>query len=147
MTTRDPKSHSPARAARTIGAVAARKRDQLKQFEAARKRSIDKLNQERAALAQAVAEAEARERRRVRNQQMADQKRLKFILGGLMLGSLRSLGELGFSMTAEDLKQLPEKDRTLLTQVLAAHVSASTVDTPPEKPNGPEDDEGVDVPL
>ena len=147
MTTHDPHKIPSPRTVRTIGTAAARKRDQLKQFEIARKRSIDKLNQARTELARAVAEAEARDRRRVRNQQMADQKQLKFILGGVMLEALRTQGPTAFAITPADLDRLAEKDRQLLTEVLTANAPPSVTETAAVAPDTMFTEPGVDVLL
>jgi hypothetical protein len=113
-TARSTKTDSPG-----IGKTAAKRRDQLRLLEEKRTRTLAQLNKARAELAHAVAEAEARERRRFRNQQMQEAKRLKFILGGLVLAAMRGVGPDGFTMSSQDLAQLREKERELLDRVWA----------------------------
>lgn len=145
MTTNDPHTPSVPRKPRSIGTLAARKRLELNQFEAARRRSIERLNHKRAELARTVAEAEAQERRRLRNEQMADQKRLKFVLGGIMLEALRTQGLTSLTITEQDLHRLGEKDRQLLDDVLAEDVNALDANAPEGKPDAGSAHDGVDV--
>ena len=147
MTTNDHKSISPSRAVQSTGSIAARKRNQLEQFEATRKRSIEKLNHARAELVKAAAEAEGRERRRARNQQMADQKRLKFILGGLMLDYLRTSGQAAFFMRTQDLEKLKEKDQRLLHEVLMFTANTAAVGVSVIEADDPAIEMEVDVLL
>lgn len=123
-TTQSPSTVSP----RGIGARAARKREQLRRFDEERRRVQEKLRDEREQLAREVQEAESRERRRQRNQELADQRRLKFILGGVVLAAMREQGPTALRVTAEHLAGLSEADRTLLAKVLdlqsAAHSQA-----------------------
>lgn len=147
MTTETSNPVPRNRTFRSIGAVAARKRDELEQFKAARRKAIEKLNEEQALLAKAVAEAEAQARRQTRNKQLDDQKQLKFILGGLVLGSLRALGEAAFAMTTEDLKKLSEKERELLNAVLTTGIAPAASGMTEDEAPGQRAGEGVDVLL
>lgn len=108
----------------TIGKTAAKRRRQLELLEQRRRKTLAQLNLARAELAQAVAEAEARDRRRQRNRQLQDLKRLKFVLGGLVLSVIREAGGSEFAMTSGDLLRLTEKETELLKQVLTV-LSAS----------------------
>jgi len=107
-------SHAP----RGIGAQAARKRQELERFDEERKKLQEKWRQERDQLARDVAEVEARDRRRRRNQELTDQKRVKFILGGLVLAALREKGLTALAITAQDLDRLKPMERQLLDQAL-----------------------------
>lgn len=108
----------------TIGKTAAKRRMQLELLEQRRRKTLAQLNQARAELAQAVAEAEARDRRRQRNRQLQDLKRLKFVLGGLMLSVMRETGSAEFAMSSRDLLRLTEKDADLLKQVLTVIITS-----------------------
>ncbi|NML48024.1 hypothetical protein HHL11_30025 [Ramlibacter sp. G-1-2-2] len=110
---------------RGIGKTAAKRRDQLRQLEEKRRKTLARLNEARAQLAQAVAEDEARARRRQRNQQMQEYKRLKFVLGGLVLTVMQSDGPAAFAMSSQDLFRLSDKDRQLLDRVWAVIRSRS----------------------
>jgi hypothetical protein len=112
-----------------LGAMARKKREQLERFDDERKRLQDKLRTEREELAREVAEVEARDRRRIRNGQLNSQKRLKFVLGGLVLTALVKNGRNAMTVTSEHLDRLSEKDSALLDQVLDA-ASASTANAP-----------------
>jgi hypothetical protein len=132
------KSDSPG-----IGKTAAKRREQLRELEEKRTRTLAQLNKARADLAQAVAEAEARERRRFRNRQMQEAKRLKFVLGGLVLEAMRGVGPDGFTMCSQDLVQLRDNERELLDRVWAAL-------TVPLQPRGADRDQSTpsaEVPL
>lgn len=110
---------APATAgAATIGKTAAKRRMQLELLEQRRQKTLAQLNHARAELAQALAEAESRERRRQRNRQLQDLKRLKFVLGGLVLTVMREAGGSEFAMSSRDLLRLTEKEANLLKQVL-----------------------------
>ena len=114
-----PKSETMNRsdAPRGIGAQAARKRQELERFDEERKKLQEKWRQERDQLARDVAEVEGRDRRR-RNQELTDQKRVKFILGGLVLAALREKGLAALAITAQDLDRLKPMERQLLDQTL-----------------------------
>ena len=123
----EAKKETPSRsdATRGIGAHAAKKRMQLERFDEERKKLQEKLRRERDQLARDVAEVEARDRRRQRNKELTGQKRLKFILGGLVLAALREKGRDALSITAVDLDGLKPADRQLLDQVLDMAQSAA----------------------
>jgi hypothetical protein len=126
-----------------IGKTAAKRREQLRVLEEKRTRTLAQLNKARADLAQAVAEADARERRRFRNRQIQEAKRLRFILGGLVLAAMRGVGPNGFTMSSQDLVQLRDNERELLDRVWAAL-------TVPLQPRGADRDQSTppaDAPL
>jgi hypothetical protein len=108
-----------------LGTMAAKKRQQLERFDAERKRMQEKQRREREELAREVAEVEARDRRRMRNEQQNDQKRIKFVLGGLVLTALIKDGRAKLSIASGDLDRLSDKDKALLAQVLAAALANS----------------------
>lgn len=124
-----PKSETVNRsdAPRGIGAQAARKRQELERFDEERKKLQEKWRQERDQLARDVAEVEGRDRRRRRNQELTDQKRVKFILGGLVLAALREKGLTALAITAQDLDRLKPMERQLLDQAL----DTARLPTPP----------------
>ena len=113
-------SNQPSRRApRRPGAVAQRKREELQRFDEVRRRRDEEIRRKREELLRLVKEADARERRQATNARLANDRRLKFVLGGLALAQLRAGGLVGLRLTADDLAGLPEKDRQLLHALLA----------------------------
>lgn len=105
---------------RGIGALAERKRQQLARFDEERRRAEEKARVEREQLAREMQEAVRRANRQQRNIELNEQKRLKFVLGGLWLGTLSRQGPGQFIVSAQDLLQLDDKERDLLHRVLSA---------------------------
>lgn len=102
----------------SIGAKASSLRKQLQDFGERKLRIEAELREEKQKLAKDLNEAERREKRRIRNRELNDQKRLKFLLGGLALAALRRLGRKAFALAATDLEALPSKDLQLLDEAL-----------------------------
>jgi hypothetical protein len=120
----------------SIGKRAARRRMQLDELERRQSEALARMNQERAALKQAVAEAEARARRQERTQQRKDEGQLKSILGALVLTVMRDGGPDALRMTSQDLLRLDVKDRQLLDQVWAVIIARAAAEQTPRKRKG-----------
>ena len=114
----------------SIGKRAARRRMQLEELERRQSEALARMNQERAALRQAVAEAEARARRQERAQQRKDEIQLKSILGALVLTVMRDGGPDALRMTSQDLLRLDPRDRQLLDKVWAVIMARAAEEHP-----------------
>lgn len=125
----DKEGKKKARVSRSLGSLAARKRAQLREFEQQRKLKEEALRQAQKALADAVKEAEARERRRATTERKHNENRLKWALGNLVLVKLRAFPGSDLQFGQDDLRMLSEKDRDRLTQAL------SHTPQPPEEPD------------
>jgi hypothetical protein len=134
-------------APRGIGTLAARKRQQLERFDQERKRVQEKLREERDQLARDVAEVEGRDRRRRRNREMKGQKKVKFILGGMVFAALRERGRDALSITAMDLDGLKPLERQLVDQALDAAQAASSLTADASRVAKQMPDDPVDVVL
>lgn len=136
-----------ASAPRGIGALAERKRQQLERFDEERRRAEGKTRMEREQLAKEVQEANRRAQRQQRNLEQTEQKKLKFVLGGLMLTALRTHGPEHYTVSSQDLTRLDEKERQMLDRVLAALHAAAQRSAKGRKAKGSGPDDGVDVVL
>lgn len=105
---------------RGVRATAEARRMELERFDAAHRRREEDRRRKREELLRIVKEAEGRAKRQATNARLANTQRLKFILGGLAVAQLRASGLAGLCLTAGELKQLPDKDRRLLDEFLAA---------------------------
>jgi hypothetical protein len=132
---------------RGIGVLAARKRQQLERFDEERRRADERARLERDQLLKEAKEAEMRAHRKQRNLEQTEQKKLKFVLGGLILTALRTHGPGHFTVSSQDLTRLDEKEREMLDRVLAAMHAAAAKPAKGRKTKGPEPDDGVDVVL
>ncbi|UUZ68772.1 hypothetical protein LP416_02265 [Polaromonas sp. P2-4] len=130
-----------------IGALAARKRQQLERFDEERRRADERARLERDQLLKDAKEAEMRAHRKQRNLEQTEQKKLKFVLGGLVLTALRTRGPAHFTVSSQDLTRLDEKERETLDRVLAAMHAAAAKSAKGRKTKGREPDDGVDVVL
>lgn len=110
---------------RSLGPLSARKRAQLREFEERRKAAEDALRREQRALAEAVKDAEARERRRASTERRKIEGRVKIALGELVLGKLRAHPDNDLQFGKDDLNRLSEKDRERLAQALSWPTSGS----------------------
>lgn len=113
-----------------IGKRAAKRRMQLEELERRQSEALARMNQERAALRQAVAEAEARARRQERAQQKKDEGRVKCILGELVLTVMRDGGPDALQMSSQHLLRLSPKDRQLLDKVWAVISARADAEQP-----------------
>lgn len=112
---------------RSMGSLAARKREQLEKFDAARRQLLEKQREERERLVRELAEADAKKRRRDKTQEVQKFKRAKFLLGGMLLAVVRECGHRPFVVTVDDLKHLTQKDRDIVEPVLQAMRASNNV--------------------
>ena len=132
----DEKTRASVR--RTIKSEAQRAREQLRQFQEARKAKEEALRREQEELANALKEAEKRERRRQTTERLTNEKRIKYALGGLVLAKIRAFPGRPLQFGNDDLRMLSDKDRERLLRALskipAAH-AASTSGAPEPGPH------------
>jgi hypothetical protein len=136
----------PKRAPRRPGAVAQRKREELQRFDEIRRRREEEIRRKREELLRLVKEADARVKRQATNTRLANDRRLKFALGGLALAQLRAGGLGGLQLTAAHLAGLPDKDRHLLEAVLAGQEDAGAANSTGAR-SGPASGSQIDVIL
>lgn len=125
----------------SIGKRAAKRRMQLEELERRQNEARARMNQERAALRQAVAEEEARARRQERAQQRNDENQVKRILGALVLTVMRDGGPDALRMTSQDLLRLEAKDRQLLDKVWAVISARTDAEQAPRGSKGAHEDD------
>lgn len=135
------------RTAGAIGSLAARKREQLEQFNAEHRRLEEKRRKAREQLTNELNKIQTRERRRQRNQEQSDDKRIRFILGGLMLTALRSQGQEAFGVGPADLSRLKLTEFALLSEILARPVTEVRPKAKPRAGGGASGGAAVDVAL
>lgn len=126
---------------RRMGSLAARKREQLDKFDAARRQLMEKQREERETLVRELAEADAKKRRRDKTQEVQKFKRAKFLLGGMLLAAVRESGHRPFIVTVDDLKRLTQKDRDIVEPVLLAMRASN--DAADDKPSTTPDADGA----
>ena len=117
--------NSQPTARRSIGGTVATKRKQLAHLTAEKKRKHAAYILARERLARDLAELEGHERRRQRVAELNEEKRVRFILGGIWLQALQSQPS-SFSLSLGDLTQLKPVERVLLDAVLARTLEASS---------------------
>jgi hypothetical protein len=145
----EPKKETPIRSTlpRGIGAQAAKKRQELKEFDEDHKKQQEKYRDVRKEMARDVAEADGRDRRRLRTAETKAQNRLKFILGALALAVLREKDLAAFSMTAKDLDRLKPAERQLIDQALDTARPSLSPAVAPASAAGEMPVDGVDLAL
>ena len=144
--TTPPDSNKPGRPV-TIGRVTMKKRQELDRLKEEQRRIQQVYREEKAKLERDLAESDRRDRRRESLARHNDDKRMRFILGGVILEVLRQQGTTAFSFGPMDLTRMKVADRTSLEGILARLIP--TPPSPASQPiqDAPSNDSGVDLPL
>jgi hypothetical protein len=116
----DSKDPSKGKRKPGLGAKASSARKRLEVFEERKRRIEDELREERQRLTTDLTDAERRENRRKRNEEMNRLKRVKFILGGLVVSALREEGEKALAFATKHLGRLKPEERQLIAEALAS---------------------------
>lgn len=102
----------------SIGAAAARKRDELGQFLQAEQRRQQAYRQEKEQRERALSQLESQARQGLRAQHLVDKKRVCYLLGELLLNALQAQGMAALHISRAHLDQLQPAALFLVGEVL-----------------------------